>query len=343
MAFDTDTLLYAMNAVLPLLLLIGLGYILSRIGFLSTEFLVYANRFVFRIALPALLFYTIYSASGLEDIRWNVVLYTTIGVLLLFGLGIIIVMLFVKDPKQKGVILQGFYRSNMTIIGVPLADALGGEAAVLVVALVSMTVIPLYNILSVISLTMFQQDENGGKIHWFKVIIKILTNPLIIAIGLGIMVLGIRSFIPVSEITGKPVFSIEQDVSFLYVFIKWIAQIASPLSLIVLGGGFQFTAIKMLKKEITLGVSLRVFVSPMIAITAAVIVASSVDFFKFVPADYPALIATFASPIAVTSAIMAQEMGGDEKLAGQLVVWSSIVSIVTIFIIVVILRSMALL
>ncbi|MBN2504870.1 MAG: AEC family transporter [Bacilli bacterium] len=338
-----DTLLYALNAVLPLLLLIGLGYFLSHIGFLSQEFLAYANRFVFRIALPALLFYTIYSASGLEDIRWNVVIYSTVGVLLLFGLGIIIVMVGVKDNRQKGVILQGFYRSNMTIIGVPLADALGGEEAVLVVALVSMVVIPLYNMLSVIALTMFQKDENGQRIHWLKVIIKIMTNPLIISIALGIAVLFIRSWIPVSEVTGSPVFSIKEDVSFLYTFIKWVAQIASPLSLIVLGGGFQFTAVKILKREIILGVSLRVIVSPMIALTGAVVIASFVSFFNFVPSDYPALIATFASPIAVTSAIMAQEMGGDEKLAGQLVVWSSMISIVTIFIIVVILRSMALL
>jgi len=338
-----DTLLFALNAVLPLLLLIGLGYLLSRIGFLSEEFLVYANRFVFRIALPALLFYSLYSASGLEDIRWNVVLFATIGVLALFILGILLVMILIKDPKQKGVILQGVFRSNMIIIGVPLAEALGGADAVLIVALVSMVMVPLYNMLSVIALTMFLKDEDGRPVHWFKVTLKILTNPLIIAIFIGILTLVVRSFIPVSEITGRPVFTIQYNVPFLYTCIKWISQIASPMALIVLGGGFRFTAVKALKKEIILGVSLRTLVAPLVALLIGLLLYRLSSYFTFESADYPALIATFGSPVAVTSAIMAKEMDNDEKLAGQLVVWSSPISIASIFLIIVAFRELGML
>jgi len=172
-----DTLLFGINAVLPLLLLIGLGYLLSRIGFLNENFLIHANRFVFRIALPAMLFFTIYNASGLEAINWAVVLYATIGVLVLFVLGLLSVIFLVKDNNKKGVVLQSVFRSNMAILGIPLAEALGGEPAVLGVALISLAVIPLYNVLSVISLTMFQKDETGQQMPWHKVILKIISNP----------------------------------------------------------------------------------------------------------------------------------------------------------------------
>lgn len=338
-----DTLIYALNAVLPLLLLIGLGYLLSRFNFIDANFLVYANKFVFRIALPALLFYTIYSASSLEDINWSVVLYASVAVLVLFGLGLLTVIFLIPDPKKKGVILQGVFRSNMAILGVPLAEALGGAPAVLGVALTSMAIIPLYNILSVIALTMFQKDDEGHPVHWRKVAMKVVTNPLIISIFIGIAVLLVRSMIPLNSVTGKPVFSIQEHLVFLYTPIKWIAQIASPLALIILGGGFQFAAIKSLKKEIIIGTSWRVFFAPILGLSIAVLLSKYTRFFDFGVNDYPALIATFASPVAVTSAIMAKELGGDEKLAGQVVVWSSIGAIFSIFIIIVILRNLGLL
>lgn len=341
--FQMDTLIYALNAVLPLLLLIGLGYLLSRFKFVDANFLVYANKFVFRIALPALLFYTIYSASSLEDINWSVVLYASVAVLVLFGLGLLTVIFLIPDPKKKGVILQGVFRSNMAILGVPLAEALGGAPAVLGVALTSMAIIPLYNILSVIALTMFQKDDEGHPIHWQKVAMKVVTNPLIISIFIGIAVLLVRSVIPLNSVTGKPVFSIQEHLVFLYTPIKWIAQIASPLALIILGGGFQFTAIKALKKEIIIGTSWRVLLAPFFGLSIAVLLSKYTTFFDFGVNDYPALIATFASPVAVTSAIMAKELGGDEKLAGQVVVWSSIGSIFSIFVIIVILRNLGLL
>ena len=338
-----ETLIFGINAVLPLLLLIGLGYLLSRIGFLNEHFLVYANRFVFRIALPAMLFFTIYNASGLEDINWSVLLYAVIGVGILFVFGLISVVFLVKGSEKKGVVLQSVFRSNMAILGIPLAEALGGEPAVLGVALISLAVIPLYNVLSVISLTMFQHDDQGQKVPWHRILLKIITNPLIIAIALGIIVLLIRSVIPISEETLEPVFSIKKDLEFLYTFIKWVSQIASPLALIILGGGFQFTAVRSLRKEIIIGTSWRILIAPLFGLSVAVILSKYTSFFHFESYDYPALIATFGSPVAVTSAIMAKEMGGDERLAGQIVVWSSLFSIVTIFIIVIVFRSLEIL
>lgn len=338
-----DTLLYSLNAVLPILLLIGFGYLLKRINFLNENFLQVGNKFVFRIALPTLLFYTIYNIDDLSEINWPVVIYSVIGVLILFVIGLIVALSSTDKANQKGVLWQVVFRSNYAIIGIPLARALGGEEAVEVVALVSAVIVPLINILAVIALTAFIRDKDSDE-HPFKAtLIKVTKNPLIISILLGLSALFIRSWIPVDSITGLPAFTIKENLTFIYTTIKWLGQTASPLALIVLGGTFEFFAVREMKKQVGIGTLARVFLSPLMTLPLAVILSNSTDFFNFTALEYPALIALFASPVAVSSAIMAREMHNDEKLAVQLVVWTTILSILSTFIIVYIFRTMGLL
>ncbi|MDD3477556.1 MAG: AEC family transporter [Candidatus Izemoplasmatales bacterium] len=336
-----DTILYSLNAVLPILLLVGLGYFLKRVHFLDADFLTHANRFVFRIALPTLLFVTIYQIDQLNDINWPMVLFAVGGILFLFVLGLLFAFVFIKDPKQKGVLVQGVFRSNYAIIGIPLAQAIGGFEAVANVALVSAIAVPLMNILSVVSLTMFVEDhQTPGTFR--KTLVKVITNPLIIAVFLGLAALWIRSWIPIDSTTGLPVFTIEHQIPFLYLAITWVGQIASPLALIVLGGTFEFFVIKDLKRQIILGVLARNLMAPALTLTLAVLMTKWIESVTLGPDQYPALIALFASPTAVASAIMAAEMDNDKRLAVQLVVWTTTLSVVTIFFTVFVFRSLSL-
>lgn len=336
-----DTLLFALNAVLPILMLISFGYILKKIKFFNDNFLSIGNKFVFRIALPALLYYTIYSISDIREINWPVVIYAVFAVCFLFIFGLVISMIFIPDPKQKGVIIQAVFRSNFAIIGIPLAEAIGGTEAVAVVALVSAVVVPLMNILAVIALVLFVREEDEKNLIT-STLVKVVTNPLIVAVFLGLISLWIRSFIPVDPVGLEPVFSIKNNLEFLYLFIKWLGQIASPLALIILGGTFEFFVIKPLAKQIFIGTFSRVVMAPLLTLSFAVILSNGTDFFNFTQIDYPAFIALLASPTAVASAIMAAEMKNDGKLAVQLVVWTTTLSIISIFIIVVIFRTMGL-
>ncbi len=337
-----EILLFALNAVLPILTLIGLGYLLKRVGFLNEEFLRVGNKFVFRIALPALLYYTIYSISSFSTINWSVIVYSVMAILILFTLGLMIANLLIPDKKQKGVIIQAIFRSNYAIIGIPLAQALGGTPAIAVVALVSAIAVPLMNVLAVIALSLYIKEDDA-KLEMEDTLLKIVKNPLIIGVFLGLVTLAIRSFIPVDPETLIPVFTLEHNLTFLYTAIKWMGQIASPFALIILGGTFEFFVIKSLGKQIAIGTLSRVILAPLITLSLAVYLSSKTSFFHFTSVDYPAFIALLASPTAVSSAIMAKEMQNDEKLAVQLVVWSTISSIVSIFIIVVIFRSAGLL
>ena len=338
-----DTLLFALNAVLPILLLISFGYVLKKVKFLDEHFLQIGNKFVFRVALPALLFITIYSIEDLGQINWPVIIFAVSGVSILFIVGLVIALATTKKENQKGVLWQVVFRANYAIIGIPLAQAIGGEPAVEVVALVSAIIVPLINIFAVIALTTFIRDDNDTT-HPFKAtIIKIAKNPLILAIFAGLFALWIRSYIPIDPITELPVFTIQYNLKFLYLVIKWVGQIASPFALIILGGTFEFFAVKEMAKQVIIGTASRVILAPLVTLTTLVILSQNFSYFQFSTAEYPALIALFASPVAVASAIMAREMKNDEKLAVQLVVWTTTLSILSIFVIVFVFRYLNLL
>ena len=137
-------LLFTLNAILPIILPILLGYFLKRMNFFKKEFLVEANKLVFKILIPVALFVNLYMAD-LSHINWGFVGFGAAAILLLFGIGLV-VTLFFSDKKQKGVILQAAFRSNYAIIGIPLATSLGGiiaEAEASVMAAIS---VPLFNI-----------------------------------------------------------------------------------------------------------------------------------------------------------------------------------------------------
>lgn len=336
-----DTFIFAINAVLPIILLIVLGYILKKTGFITESFLDVGNKLVFRVALPALLFYNIYSVSGLEDINWSVMLYAAIGIIILLLIGIVFAKIFIKEPTQKGVLIQSTLRANFAIIGIPLAESIGGRMAVANVALISLVAIPMMSGISVIVLALAVPDKSLG--NPFKMaIIKVIKNPLIIGVGVGLLALWIRTFIPLNPSTNEIVFSLSRDLKFLFTPIKWLGQITSPLALIVLGATFKFEVINGLKKEIILGTFLRSFLVPFVALGLAVILSRRTSLFSFDSMVYPALISLFASPTAITNAVMAKEMKSDENLAVQLVVWTTIASIFTIFTVVVIFRTIGL-
>lgn len=341
-----DKLAFTCNAVLPILLLILLGYFLKRIKLLPDSFWKMANKLCFRVCLPVLLFFNIYKVNDIEAIgqNWQIIVFAVVAIVLVFALGLFTAMLFVKDPRQKGVILQCVFRSNYAIIGISLAESLanGNNTVIGVASVVSAISIPLFNILAIIALSIFVKDGDS-KVSVKSIALKIIKNPLIIGVFSGIVVLAIRALIPYEVVstptldtqtmeivmteTKKYAFTIQNNIPFLYKSISNIAGVASPLALIALGGDFSFSAIGRLKKQIILGVSLRVLIVPALCLVAAYLVG-------FREIEFPSLIALFGTPVAVSSVPMSAEMNNDEELAGQLVVWTSISSAFSLFIII---------
>ena len=339
-----DVLFFALNAVVPILLLILLGYFLRATGFFDEKFAKAANKLMFRVALPVLLFYNIYTVQSMEVFNLSAILYAAAGVLVLFGLGMIIAVVMIPDRRQRGVVAQCTYRSNFAIIGLPLGAALGGAEGSALTAIISAITIPLFNVLAVFALTVFLDSGDGtGKkrIDFGAIGKKIVTNPLIIGVLAGIAALLIRMLIPLRP-DGELAFSLSRDVPMLYQAIKWLANMATPLALISLGGQFSFRATGQMWRQIVIGTGMRILVAPVLGILGAYLLTRA-GVMQANNAQYAALIALFGSPVAASSAIMAAEMGNDEQLAAQYVVWTSVGSAVSIFLIAVVCRYVGLL
>lgn len=327
----------AVNAVLPIILLILLGYFLKQKGFITKDFVKIGNKLVFKVCLPCMLFINVYNIESFSEIRLDIVGYAVAMILVIFVLGMITAVCTTDVDKRRGALWQCTFRSNFAIIGLSLAGALGGDEAMAVAAVLSAFSIPVFNILGVIALSVFLKNTDGKSHDVKNILLNIVKNPLIIGVTLGLICLGFRTL--QVELLGEVVFALNRETKFLYTGINNLKAIASPFALIVLGGQFEFSAVKGLLKEIVIGTVWRIVLAPLLGIGGAILLSKYTNLLSCGVNEFPALIALFGSPVAVSSAVMAGSMGNDEQLATQLVVWTSICSIVTVFLIVCILMA----
>ena len=323
-----ETFIFALNAVLPIILIVAIGYFLKKRGFMDQKFAKMANKLVFNFFLPPLLFLNVYKIKDIGDIDFGFILYGIIVLISLFLLAIPAVIAFTKDASRRGVLLQSSFRSNFAYIGIPVAMSLFGEEGVAVASILSAAFIPVFNILAVISLSMFNTGSEKPSVK--KILIGIVKNPLIQSIVLGLIVLAMRSYFVKYSISFRL-----SDIKPVFEVMELISKLATPLALLSLGAQFEFSAVKELKREISFGVLLRCAISPAIGIGIAYFAFGN----KFGGAEFAAFVAAFATPVAVSSIPMAQEMGGDVQLAGQLVVWTTLLSVATQFIAAFLLKS----
>lgn len=331
----------AVNAVLPIILLILFGYWLRRINFISDEFAKTANKFVFDVGLSCSMFVNVYSINAVSSIKWNFVIYIVAVILALFFIGMLLAVLATDKQNRRGVIMQGVFRSNFAILGLSLASAFGGAEAESVAAVASAFAIPMFNIFAVIALTVFSESEDARGHSLKSVLASILKNPMIIGVLLGMVCLVIREL--QRAFTGSVVFSIKDDLPFLYSPINSLKSITTPLALVVLGAQFKFSAVKGMLREILAGTFGRILMAPVIGIGGAILLSQCTDLLTCGVNEYAVLLGLFGSPSAISGAVMAGQMGGDEQLATQIVVWSSLGSIFTVFLLSCILMAMGLL
>lgn len=331
-----EVFLFSFNAVAPILLLTVAGYIIKLSGLFDDAFFKKCNTLVFKVFLPILLFKNIYDIKSIGDISFSALIYCVVAIFVLCLIGNLSARVFAQHRQQMGVINQCTFRSNYAIIGIPLAESLGTAEAVAFAGVLSAVSIPLFNVLAVIILSHYSHKDSEADIKaTFK---KAARNPLIRGVALGITVLLIRQFIPVNE-AGELAFSVKDDLPFIYSAVSNLARAASPLALVVLGARFDFAAVRSLLGPISAAVALRLVVAPMVGIGGALLL-SKTGIMSFTATEYPALISLFSTPIAVSSAVMVGEIGGDEQLAGQLVVWTSLMSVFSIFITVFLMKSL---
>lgn len=323
-----DSFLFAVGAVTPILLTVVIGYILKSMRLVDEAFTKAANRLVFHVFLPAMLFLNIYRIENLGDMEPNFILYGVLALLAIFLASIPLSMLVTKKSERRGVLVQATFRSNYALIGIPLAESLFGEAGAAVATLLSAVSIPMLNILAVISLSVFHRAGERASVR--KIFVGILKNPLIRSILIGLLALGIRAILVRQGIAFRL-----SDITPLFTVLDYLSRIATPLALLVLGAQFSFSVIGGMRREILCGTVMRIVLVPLFGISVAYFAFRGV----FGGAHFAAFVALFATPVAVSSVPMTQEMEGDVALAGQLVVWTTLFSVASVFLSAFLLRA----
>lgn len=316
-----ESLIFALNAVLPIILMVVVGYSIKKIGIVKVEHAKVLNKLVFRLFLPVMLFLNIYKIDNFYDVNYGYILYSVIAAVVIFFVSIPLIILVTKHNGRRGALLQATFRSNYALIGIPLAEALFGASGAAVATLLSAIIVPVFNVLSVISLSVFNSEKQ--KVSVKSVAFDIIKNPLIISIFIGVIGLLIKSAF------------VELNVNFhlysitpLWKVLSYLSSVATPLALLVLGIQFEFSSVSELKREIIFGVIMRTVIVPLLGLGIAFLCFKDV----FSGAHFATFVAVFATPVAVSSVPMAQEMGADFNLAGQLVVWSTVFSSISIFV-----------
>ncbi|MGL5327887.1 MAG: AEC family transporter [Peptostreptococcaceae bacterium] len=299
-----ENLILSINVVLPLFLTMSLGYLMKKLNMFDEITLKTMNKITFKVFLPTLLFYNVYKTNREYSLNFKLMGFTTISVLAIFLVLCLVIPLLEKDNKKRGVLIQSIFRSNFVIFGIPVTISLFGESATGTTSMVIAVVVPLFNILSVFALEIFRK----GKLDFKKIIKDVIYNPLIIASLTAFILLMLNIKIPI------PFEKTISDVS----------KLATPLALILLGASFKFSKSKSHIKQLIIAVLGKLIIVPLIFIPLAVA-------FGFRDVELICILVALGSPTAVSSFTMAEQMDADSELAGQIVVFTSGLSVISVF------------
>lgn len=304
----TSNLLLSLNVVFPIFFMMSVGYLIRKLNMVDDHSLTIMNKLVFRIFMAILLFVNVskMDIEALVDVQ-NLTL-----ILLLYGIITSMVLFYfliyrktISDINKVPVMIQGSYRANLILFGIPMATALYGENGAGIISIAIAGAIPLFNVLAILILEGYANKNASKK----KLVISVLKNPLIISCFLGIMfvVLGIK----IPNLLLNPLIS--------------MGGVATPLAFIILGATLRFSSLIKNLKFIFVASFMKLIILPLVAIILGIK-------FGFVNEHLLTILGATGSPIAIASFIMVKEIGGDENLAAELIVSSSVLSIFTLFI-----------
>lgn len=232
-----ENLMFSLNATVPVFMMMVFGWFVHKVKLLDERSTAQINKFVFRTLLPALLFMDLSTADFRAVWDTKFVIFCITATLISVGIACLYSLLN-KDKCERGEIIQASYRSSAAILGIAFVKNIYGEATM--AALMIVGTVPIYNIIAVITLSLTSPDKNNTKSKkalFLNTLKGIATNPIILGIAVGI----IWSLLEIPQ----PVI-LSKSVSYL-------ANMATPLSLIALGASFKFEDAKG-KLPVTLGI-----------------------------------------------------------------------------------------
>ncbi len=309
-----ENLLFSINGTLPIFIVMFIGIIVRRLKLVDDKYVSQANKLNFNTAMPVMLFENVRGSdiTTALDVKFTVTLMLMVIAELVMAAGIS--CLCVK-PYRRGSFTQGAFRGNTALIGMALLINMYGQSEIGAISVA--IAVPVYNIGSVIALTLFPVEGEAKKKNAGDILLNIIKNPLIIGTVAGIAAAFFRIEFP----------------ALIETSLDYLSDMAIGTALLCVGASMQFDKFKSRWKETALASALKLIIFPMIFVPVMALMGYRND----------ALMAAFivlGSPTAVNSYVMARSMNHDEALASGIVVVSSLAGAVSMTVWVYVLKSM---
>jgi len=294
------TLTFSLSVTGPIFLMLGLGIFLRRIGLLDDAFINVGSRLVFNVTLPALLFISIVRNGFEEAANLPLIQYTVAATILCYLLLEYLAGHLVQPPRDRGVVVQGAFRSNMRIIGLAYCVNAFGDRGLAASSLYLGVLTILVNILSVITLNRsLEQKRRLG-----PVLVGIPRNPLIIGILLALLVAWSGLQLPAVLLqTGD-----------------YFAQMTLPLALLCIGASLDMGVMRREPRNALLATGGKLLLVPTLLTLGAYL-------FGFRSMDLGILFLMTSTPTAAASYVFVRATGGNAPLAANIIALSTLLSL----------------
>ncbi|MDO6442209.1 AEC family transporter [Marinobacter sp. 2_MG-2023] len=304
--------LQTLETTLPVFAMVFIGLGLRRIGWIDDSFVHTASALVFKATLPTLVFLSIIKADLNASLNPNLLIFYLFATLASFGLTWLWARWKVAH-EDRGVYVQGAFRGNCGIVGLALAANLYGEFGLSAGGILLGIVILSYNALSVIVLTAYQP---GHSPQWNRILQDILRNPLILSVFAAIPVAWLDLKLPNWVMTSGDYF----------------ASLTLPLALLCIGATISFSALRSDSSTAFSSSLMKMVILPVLCTGAAWAIG-------FSGPELGLMFLFFASPTAAASFVMAKALGGNDRLAANIIAITTLMASVTITLGVFILKS----
>lgn len=287
--------------IFPIFFIMGIGYFARQKKLISEGFIDGATKLVFYFALPASLFLDVVMEDKI-DFSYRYILFILSGIVFTFFLALFIGRLLIKDARKLTAFVHTAYRGNFVYVGFPIIYGILGQLAPSESVPIIAFGLTVYNILAISMLTYY----HSGKIKAGEFVLKVVTNPMIIATMAGFIVRGIH-YVPSGMI---------------YESLNMLSKLATPLALILVGGSLDFKVSKEDRKIIYLSAIYKDILMPLMIMPAAILMGFNTE-------ELVVAYVFFAVPPAINTFLYAKKMGSDYKLTSQILATSFALSIFT--------------
>jgi len=300
-----QSLAFTANTVAPIFFIVFLGIVLKRFGVIDGHFVSTSSRLVFTLTLPALVFMAISGTNFQAVFNPDQLIYFVAATLISFTALWLLAARWIHDGRDLGVFIQGAFRGNYGIIGLAVSYNLFADAGLAQASILLAMVIPLYNVLSIIALTVPLQKEGGLSIG--NAALEIAKNPLILAVVFALPFSFMGWTLPeVVEKTGR-----------------YFANLTLPLALLAIGGSLSLKSLRDTSAMAFWATAAKLVILPLLLSLGAWV-------YGFEGQDLAMLFILFGCPTAAASFVMAKGVGANDQLAANIILTTTLGSVLSL-------------